>query len=28
VLKRFYEQPLVFKPGEGFGDSGLGYFVL
>jgi len=28
VLKRFYQQPLVFEPGEGLEYSGLGYFVL
>ena len=28
VLKRFYDKPLLFTPGEGFQYSGVGYFVL
>lgn len=28
ILARFYDQPLLFPPGEKFRYSGLGYFVL
>lgn len=28
VIRDFYDQPLQFEPGQGYGYSGLGYFLL
>jgi CubicO group peptidase (beta-lactamase class C family) len=28
VIRDFYEQPFQFEPGQGYGYSGLGYFLL